>query len=262
MSPARQHVVSSFTLIKGSLLDETYEAFARWDLGASQDENLDRLRETNPVGASSANWLRDVAFTLSRRFDTDSRDRPLVVLAQRGCPRAVWSPLLLWHATRDEFLLRDFLQDWLFERHSEGALRLRADDLLPYLKELPSRPEAAMGTEQWSESTTKRVASALLRFAVDVGLLRGTQVREFVPFRLPDPSLLYLLHAVAEREPNARDLLDAPDWRLFLMTPDDVEREVLRLHQYRLLDYQVAGSLAQLALPASSLLDFARQMTW
>lgn len=262
MSAGRQHVVSSFTLIKGALLDETYAVFAGWDLDQTEDENLDRLRETNWVGASSANWLRDVAKVLHRRFEPGGRDRPLVVLAQRGCPRDVWAPLWLWHATRDEFLLGDFLQGWLYERHAEGVYRLRADDLAPYLASLPDRSDAVTGTEGWSESTTKRVASALLKIAADLGLLRGTQVREFTPYRLPDPSLLYLLHAVAEREPNARNLLDAPDWRMYLMSPADVEREALRLHQYRALDLQVAGTLAQLELPAPSLDAFAHQMTW
>lgn len=262
MNATRQHVVSSFTLIKGALLDETYAAFAEWDLARTQDQNLDRLRKTNWVGAPSSNWLRDVAKVIHRRFDTHGRDRPLVILAQRGCPREVWDPLWLWHATQDEFLLADFLQGWLYERHSEGALRLRAEHLFEYLGSLPGRAEALTGTDSWSESTTKRVASGLLKIGADVGLLRGAQVREFVPFRLPDPSFLYLLHAIAEREANARRLLGAPDWRMFLMTPEDVEREVLRLHQYRLLHFQAAGSLAQLRLPAPSLDAFAQQMTW
>ncbi|MDT0631441.1 BrxA family protein [Rubrivirga litoralis] len=262
MTPTRKDVVSSFTLIKGALVDETYAAFADWDLGQTQDENLDRLRRTNSIGASSANWLRDVAKVLHRRYDPEGRDAPLVGLAQRGCPRDVWTPLMIWHATRDEFLLADFLREWLYERHRDGVYRVRVEDLLPYLASLPSRAEAVTGTKQWSESTAKRVASSLLKISNDVGLLRGTRVREFAPYRLPDPSLLYLLHAVAEREPNARNLLDAPDWRMYLMSAADVEREVLRLHQYRALDFQAAGSLAQLRLPAPSLADFARQMTW
>jgi hypothetical protein len=36
------------------------------------------------------------------------------------------------------------------------------------------------------------------------------------------------------------------------MLPADVERELLRLHQYRKLDYQVAGSIVQLNLPSGS----------
>ena len=262
MIPARQHVVSSFTLIKGSLLGETYAVFAGWDLGASKDENLDRLRATNWIGATSANWLRDVAKVLHRRFDTEGRDRPLVVLAQRGCPLSVWTPLLLWHATRDEFLLRDFLEDWLFERYEGGAFRLRTEDLLPYLQALFGREEAVTGEESWSESTTKRVASALLKFAADVGLLTGTLAREFTTYHLPDASLLYLLHAIEGKEHNAQRVVEAPDWRMYLMEPGDIERELLRLHQYRQLEYHVAGSLAQLTLPASDTLAFAEVMTW
>ena len=36
---------------------------------------------------------------------------------------------------------------------------------------------------------------------------------------------------------------------MFLMRPSDVERELLRLHQFRKLHYEVAGSLVQLSLP-------------
>ena len=45
--PARSHVASSFTLIKGAMFDETYAVFAAWDFGSSKKENLDRLRREN-----------------------------------------------------------------------------------------------------------------------------------------------------------------------------------------------------------------------
>ena len=40
----------------------------------------------------------------------------------------------------------------------------------------------------------------------------------------------------------------------------DVERELLRLHQYNLLEYQVAGSMAHLKLPCESLTEYARKL--
>ena len=39
---------------------------------------------------------------------------------------------------------------------------------------------------------------------------------------------------------------------MFLMDMSDVERDLLRLHQFRKLHYEVAGSLAQLKLPHRS----------
>ena len=118
---SRAHIVSSFTVIKGAMLEETYAVFSAWDFDRSKRENLDRLREENFIGAKSATWLRDVAKVLNRRFEPDGRDRALVVLAKGECDIEEWKPLLLWHMTRDEFLLHDFLENWLFSAYDAGA---------------------------------------------------------------------------------------------------------------------------------------------
>jgi hypothetical protein len=111
---SRANVASSFTVVKGAMIEETYGVFAAWEFNRSRRENLDRLRAENFIGASSGTWLRDVAKVLNRRFDPDGRDRPLVVLAKHGITLDEWKPLLLWHMTRDEFLVRDFIETWLF----------------------------------------------------------------------------------------------------------------------------------------------------
>ena len=255
---ARSNEVSSFTIIKGSLIDETLAAFAQWDMDAPVGENLARMKEENWIGAASANWLRDVVFVLSRRFQPADRDRPLVELARAGCGPAIWRPLLLWHMTRDEFLVRDFLGNWLFEQYADGAYEIQVCQVAPYLKSLPA--EARTGKSSWSEQTVSRVASGLLRMAVDFGLMVGTNPRRFASYHMPDESFLYLLHAMAEKQPNARKIVRAKDWRMYLMAPDDVERELMRLHQYRRLHYEVAGSLAQLRLPCETAADYAREL--
>jgi hypothetical protein len=256
MASNHASVVSSYT-VKGTLIEETYTVFRDWDFAKSRNENLDLLRRTNSVGATSASWLNDIYKILHRRFDPEGRDRNLVELAQRGCPLDLWTPLLLWHMTRDEFLLRDFLVQWLYEHFTQGTLRVRAQDLWPYLRALHDKGLVA---EPWKESTLKRVASALLKMAVDFGLMRGTVTREFASYHLPDESFLYLLHAMIELQPNAREVVHSTDWRMFLMDAADVERELFRLHQFRRVHYEVAGSLAQLELPCACAADYAREM--
>lgn len=257
MASERSSVVSSFTIIKGALIEETYTVFRDWDFAKSPEKNLDLVRRTNTVGAKSASWLLDIYKVLHRRFDPEGRDRNLVALAQRGCPLDLWKPLLLWHMTRDEFLLREFLVHWLYEQFARGTLRIRAQDLWPYLRALH---EQRLVAEPWKESTLKRVSSELLRMAVDFGLMRGTATREFVSYHLPDESFLYLLHSMVELQPNAREVVHSTDWRMFMLDAADVEREILRLHQFRRLHYEVAGSLAQLTLPCVSAADYAREM--
>jgi hypothetical protein len=258
MAPARANVASSFTLIKGAMIDETYAVFAAWDFARSKRENLDRLRDQNFIGASSATWLRDVAKVLNRRFDPNSRDRALVELAKSRCDLEEWKPLLLWHMTRDEFLLRDFLQNWLFPAFDDGTYRVRPEELHKYL--LSIRRRGAQIEHAWTESTVKRVAAGLLKIAVDFGLLRGSVSKEFNSYHLPECSFLYLLHAMRDEKVSPGKVVAAPDWRMFLMRPADVEHELLRLHQFRKLEYHVAGSLVQLSLPCATSREYAERM--
>ena len=243
MPSPRSGVVSSFTIVKGALIEETYAAFQRWDPSRSWGENLRRVREENTIGAPTRQWALWVTRVLHRRFDPSGRDRLLAELAQANCPLEVWRPLLLWHMTRDEFLLKDFLIHWLFPRSKSGGRRVRTEEVVPYVRRV---------AKSWSESTIDRVASALLRIAADFGRLAGGQKKEFSSFHLPEESFLYLLQAMAADEPNARRLIESEDWQMFLLEAADVEREILRLHQFRKLRYDVAGSLAQLDLPCGT----------
>lgn len=259
MAESRSGVVSSFTIIKGSLIDETFAVFRDWDFEKSRTENLRRVREENTIGATSTHWARDVAKVMNRRFDPAGRDRPLVELPKQGCDRDIWKPLLLFHMTRDEFLVRDFLVHWLYPQSVQGAYRLHTDDVTVYLTSL-NKKKGIEWSGKWTESTTARVASGLLRMATDFGLLTGVYHKEFASYHLPEESFIYLLHAMADVEPNARRVIESEDWRMYLMDSSDVERELLRLHQFRKLHYEVAGSLAQLQLPCVSSADYVREL--
>lgn len=255
----RSGVVSSFTIIKGALVSETYEAFRHWDFEEDRAANIARLKDANVFGGKSANWVRDIGFVLNRRFEPNGRDRPLVRMAQAGVDLTVWRPALLWHMTRDEFLVRDFLIHWLELRFREGTFRIRVDDVYPYLDEIQDRGLTQDG-KAWSEDTRTRVGSGLLKIAVDVGLLRGSVVREFASHHLSDEAFLYVLHAIAETEPNGAEVIQSPEWQMYLYQPADVEQEILRLHQFRRLHYERAGSIVALSLPFESAAEYAESL--
>jgi hypothetical protein len=148
---------------------------------------------------------------------------------------------------------------WLYPQYEAGAYRLGTDDVTAYLGSLASKKGITWSGE-WTRATTGRVASGLLRIAADFGLLTGGVKKAFASYHLPDESLLYLLHAIAAEEHNARRIIDAADWHMYLMDSADVEREILRLHQFHRLGYEAAGTLARLDLPAESPAAYAREL--
>jgi Putative inner membrane protein (DUF1819) len=256
--PSRSHVVSSFTIVKGALIEETYSAFAAWDERLSRKANLDRLKADNTIRATSETWLRDVAKVLNRRFDPSGRDHALVTLAKARTRLDVFKPILLWHTTRDEFLLRDFLIHFLYPRYASGSHRVDASEVESFVAS--ARIRGGRTEHGWSAATKERVAVGLLRMATDFDLLRGKIQRAFVSYHLPDEAFLYLLHALHGIEQNAQRTIHSDEWKMYYMSPADVERELFRLHQFRRLEFQVAGSLAQLTLPCASAEEFAERM--
>ena len=250
--------LSTRLIRKGALIEETYAALQHWKLGKSIKENLRRIQETNVVGAKNAGWLHEIVVTLSSRFTDEASLEPLVVLAQGRFPLDKWRPCLLWHiGTIDELYYR-FATEWLYQEHRAGVYLIRTEDVVPFVHMLTDGRIASGGT--LSEYGAVRAARDLLLMASDFGLLTGSQTRQFASYHLPEESFLYLLHVMVEQEPNANRLVHSPDWRMFLMSPEDVERELFRLHQYRKLQYDVAGSLSQLTLPCRSPIEYAREL--
>jgi hypothetical protein len=252
--PTLNRKFSTRLIRKGALVEETYIAFEHWNLAQSIGENLANLRRKNPFGARNDAWVREIIATLSSRFEDEARIRPLVKLVQAGFPLEKWRACLLWHIGRRDGLYYQFAIEWLFEEHRNGTYSIRTEALIPFVSRVTAHKAA--GGRSLSEYGLKRAARDLLLMAKDFGLLEGGTIRRFTTYHLPEEAVLYVLHAQAESESNARKIVDSLDWRLFLMAPSDVEREILNLHQFRKLHYERAGSLAQLSLPYRSLNDY------
>ena len=78
---------------------------------------------------------------------------------------------------------------------------------------------------------------------------------------LPGTSFLYIAQGIADTSGGGRALIDSADWRLFLLSPDDVEHEFHELHQFQKVRIEAAGSLISLKLPAASLEEYAEQVS-
>lgn len=254
--PQARPVISSFSVIKGSLIEATYEALRHWDFSLSRKDNFSKIQEENMVGAQSSNWLFHVLKAIKRRYDPELRDRALVEAAQSGMELSVWKPVLLWHFARSEFLVHSFLTHYLYDLYCSEKCSLTTQDVFPFFRNLSA--QGFSEPQNWTKQTSSRVASGLLRIAVDFDLMQGKTQKHFSSFHLPEKSFVYLLHAIYDQAQNPAALISSPDWKLFWYAEADVERELLRLHQYRKLIYERAGSVIQLQLPAASGLDFIR----
>lgn len=246
--------ISQRLLRKGALAEETYQVFSQWDFSRSMDENL--LASLEGAHGTAA-WSNEVRLTLRRRFRNVDAAGSLIALAKQGLPFPEWRSCLLLWVCLHEPLFGDFVSEWLYEKYNEGVTTLRTQDVLPYIKTYWNQRKSS----ELSEYGAIRTSRDLLRMARDLSPLADEgAARVFSRAHLSDRCFLYWAHVIAEREGSTSRVPASAHWRYALLRPFDVEHELLRLHQFRQLRYEVAGSLVQLSLPCASSNEYVERM--
>ncbi|MPR06291.1 hypothetical protein [Microvirga tunisiensis] len=241
-------------LRKGAFAEETHRLFSEWSFDETVKSNLDRLLGGN---FNTVGWEKEVRTTVGARLRHIERMKPLIFLAQGSMPFHDWRDCLrLWiTATEDPF--RSFVFDWLDPEREKGRQHVRSEDVRPFV----TAAWTEAGKPALSEYGVMRTARDLLKTAGDLGLLTGSSaVKAYRTPVMSDDAMIFHVHMIADLEGTPSRVVDSVYWRSAFMSPSDVHATLLRLHQYRRLDYQVAGSLVQLTLPYGSASEYAKAM--
>lgn len=244
-------VWSQRLLRKGPFAPETFALFSQWDFEDSVDANLAR-----GLGGQfrTAGWEKEVRATIRARLTDMAAIRPLIQLSKSGMSFHDWRDCYRLWITVTEQPYGSFVMDWLHGERERGRYQVRAEEVRPFVTALWSGARK----EPISEYGIVRAARDLLKTAHDLGLLTGASPAKTLAHpHLGDSAFVFHLLLIAELEGSASRAIESRYWRSAFMAPSEVHSTLLRLHQYRKVDYQVAGSLIQLSLPYADSLAFA-----
>jgi len=93
--------------------------------------------------------------------------------------------------------------------------------------------------------------------AADFGVLEGAVQKRITLAYLPVESFSYGAFYLKQHEPSGAKLLGSPEWTLFFLSREGVERSLFEAHQNGLLEYHAAGSVSRLTFPAKNLEEYA-----
>jgi hypothetical protein len=239
----------------GALLADTKALLSHWDLDATVAANLDRIRRENLFAKASRSRVEDILAIFRQRYLTEeSVARALVALVRGKFPTAALERLLYFHAARADRLLHDAVTHILVPMHERGLVDV---NVLEFQRSLAQWVSEGKTTAHWSEPTTTRIAQGLLSALRDFGILQGAVNKKIAPFFLPSESFAYIVFYLKQHQPSGAKLIELPDWKLFFLTREGVERSLFEAHQRDLLEYHVAGSVTRLTFPAGTLEEYA-----
>jgi hypothetical protein len=246
---------SSRIIKAGALLPDTKTLLLHWDTSATVQANLARLRRENVFGKASRSRVEDILAVFRQRYLTNEQVvKGLVVLVQQRLPAASLDRILYFHATQSDRLLHDVVTEWLCPLQVRGISDVEPEEAHRVLASWVD--EGKTGSE-WTEETTRRVAQGLLATLRDFSLLQGAVHKRIAPAYLPITAFGYIMFYLKQHQPSGAKLVEHPDWRLFFLSRDAVERFLFEAHQEGLLEYHAAGSVTRLSFPVTTLEEYA-----
>jgi hypothetical protein len=94
----------------------------------------------------------------------------------------------------------------------------------------------------------------------DFGVLQGRVHKRLAPMYLPVEAFAYIAFFLHQGQPSGERLLNHPEWRLFFLSPQAVERFFVEAQQCHLLEYYAAGSVIRITFPAQSIEEYAHAL--
>ncbi len=257
-SHGRKHqtpVTYSSRIIKaGALLGDTKTFLLHWDTNASVAENTDRIRRDNLFGKASRSRVGDILAIFRQRYLAEECvTKALVLLVHQKFPAPAMDRVLYYHSARADQLLHDAVTEILMPMYKQGLVDINVEEFQRLLAKLI----LGKTIRPWSETTLLRAARSILATLRDFGILRGAVNKKIAPQFLPIESFAHIVFYLKQHQPSGAKLLELPDWKLFFLSREDVERFLFEAHQRRLLEYHVAGNVTRLTFPVNTLEAYA-----
>jgi hypothetical protein len=246
---------SSKIIKAGALLDDTKALLSHWDVDATVPENLDRISRENVFAKASRSRVEDILAVFRQRYLVEAEvTKALVVLVKNRFPAASLHRVLYFHAARADALLHDAVTEILMPLQAQGII-----DIAPVTvqKVLSKWVEKGLTARSWSENTAERVAQGLMSTLRDFGVLQGSVNKRIAPAYMPVTAFAYIAFYLKQHEPSGAKLLEHPDWKLFFLNRELVERLLFEGNQHHLLEYHAAGTVTRLTFPADTLEEYA-----
>ena len=239
----------------GALLADTKTLLSHWDVEVSVQENVNRMRRENVFGKASRSRVEDVLAIFRQRYLTETPvTKALVVLVQHRFLAASLDRMLYFHAARADRLLWDVVTELLLPRHARGITDI---DVVEIEHALTTWVREGKTTGAWSDATIRRVTQGVLSALRDFGVLAGAVNKRIAPAYLPVTAFAYVLFYLKQHQPSGAKLIELPDWQLFFLSHEGVERFLVEAHQQHLLEYHAAGTVIRLTFPVHTLEEYA-----
>lgn len=256
MADIRQHDDYSLrNTIRAGCIQECWLFFDELGKGVG----VDRLRNNLAEGKLLSHFAHSTRLALwkifrSRYLNIDDPwvQTELIWASQHGpdAPEFI-SLLYLYFILRDrlafEFVVEDVWRKW-----SDHDLSIGTGDASAYIARLSRKTDVLSRVTAASKGKLTRNTISTLQ---DFGLMAGKKHRVLTRPPVVLRTAFHLLRLLVDEGLSGKQILQSPDWRIFLWNQQDVSKALLRLAQDKQIRYEKSGHVVILEILKESITE-------
>ena len=173
---------------------------------------------------------------------------------KNSLPAESLDPILYFYTARSDALLHDIIVHVLIPLRAQGRTEVSTSLIEATIRHWIDEGRT---TGQWADITITKAAQKSTAILRDFGVLHGKTKKHLAPIYLPVGAFAFVAMVLRQGEPSGGRLINHPEWQLFFLSPEAVERFFVDAHQHHLLEYQASGSVIRLTFPANSVEEYA-----
>lgn len=230
------------------MVEDAGAVFGDIQSGASVDVVRARIRDGHILRKASYETRQRVMDLFTHRYfwlGSGWCVQSLAAASTKGAKSPEFLSLAyLYFALRDRFVF-EVVTSLIWDRWKNRSTSLTKSDVLQFLEsQSGDNPQVLM----WRESTREKLAQSTLAALRDFGLLCGTQKKQIQKPVIAPETVFHLLCVLLAEGEDARSIVEARDWRLFLWSETEVALAMGELAQKRWIRFEKSGRTVMLEL--------------
>lgn len=240
--------LSSRNTSKGALIKETFNVFSAVKNGLPLIEIRQAILYSQLLQKPSFETRRKIWNAISHRYLSVYPEwvaRAMANATTEGTQSADFISLAYFYYAIRDSLTFEFVTGPVWKKWQRQSVNIDQNDFLAFLEQ---KAEKLPHIKKWREVTRNRLASMTLSALRDFGLLKGKQKKQIQRPPLSPDTIYHVLSLLYVEGKAGMDILEAPDWRLFLLSDADVVVALSNLAQIKWIRFEKSGRTVMLQM--------------
>lgn len=194
--------------------------------------------DNNLVLKTSKRRSETIFYEVRKRYLQDQlegyKETPFIYLLKNIRTESIINLILYYFLCKEEKIVYEYITNIVYEKYKHGNIGISSEETLDYISDLAQVDE---NVSKWSERTINDVRSAMIGVLREYGFIISRIRPRFDKVFIPSMVFYFVLYANEENIKSVKDIIECPDFKLFLLLESDINILIEEAYRNGVLEF-------------------------